>query len=103
MPRATPAPKSPVRTAARKVTSTASRKSSTRSSAAEAADKNRPLVDDIRLLGRILGDVIREQEGQGAFDLIERIRQLSVAYRLKRDAQAGKTFDRLLKLSLIHI
>jgi phosphoenolpyruvate carboxylase len=97
MPRATPAPKSPVRTAARKVTSTASRKSSTRSSAAEAADKNRPLVDDIRLLGRILGDVIREQEGQGAFDLIERIRQLSVAYRLKRDAQAGKTFDRLLK------
>ena len=86
MPRATPAPKSPVQ-----------RKSSTRSSAAEAADKNRPLVDDIRLLGRILGDVIREQEGQGAFDLIERIRQLSVAYRLKRDAQAGKTFDRLLK------
>lgn len=86
MPRATPAPKSPVRSAAAR-----------KSSAAEAADKNRPLVDDIRLLGRILGDVIREQEGQGAFDLIERIRQLSVAYRLKRDAQAGKTFDRLLK------
>lgn len=95
MPRATPAPKShvsPVRNAARKASSKPGR-----SSAAEAADKNRPLVDDIRLLGRILGDVIREQEGQGAFDLIERIRQLSVAYRLKRDAQAGKTFDRLLK------
>ena len=28
-------------------------------------DKNQPLVDDIRLLGRILGDVIREQEGDG--------------------------------------
>jgi phosphoenolpyruvate carboxylase len=92
MPRATPAPKTAVRTAARKPAAKA-----TRESAAEAADKNRPLVDDIRLLGRILGDVIREQEGQGAFDLIERIRQLSVAYRLKRDAQAGKTFDRLLK------
>lgn len=89
MPRATPAPKTRVPT----VRSAAARKSS----AVEAADKNRPLVDDIRLLGRILGDVIREQEGQGAFDLIERIRQLSVAYRLKRDAQAGKTFDRLLK------
>ena len=25
----------------------------------DAAAKNRPLVDDIRLLGRILGDVIR--------------------------------------------
>ena len=42
--------------------------------ARDAAEKNRPLVDDIRLLGRILGDVIREQEGQAAFDLVERIR-----------------------------
>jgi phosphoenolpyruvate carboxylase len=60
-------------------------------------DKNRPLVDDIRLLGRILGDVIREHEGQESFELIERIRQLSVAFRLKHDAHAGKAFDRLLK------
>jgi phosphoenolpyruvate carboxylase len=105
MPRATPAPKPAVRQPASKpASSTGARRPAskatpkvTRKSAAEAADKNRPLVDDIRLLGRILGDVIREQEGQGAFDLIERIRQLSVAYRLKRDAQAGKTFDRLLK------
>ena len=50
----------------------------------DAAAKNRPLVDDIRLLGRILGDVIREQEGAEAFELIERVRQLSVAYRLKK-------------------
>mgnify|MGYP005753467895 CR=1 FL=1 len=64
---------------------------------ADAAEKNRPLVEDIRLLGRILGDVIREQEGREAFELIERIRQLSVAYRLKRDAQAGRSLDRLLK------
>ena len=38
--------------------------------------KNKPLVDDIRLLGRILGDVIREQEGKAAFELVERVRQL---------------------------
>jgi phosphoenolpyruvate carboxylase len=63
----------------------------------DAAEKNRPLVDDIRLLGRILGDVIREQEGKAAYDLVERVRQLSVAYRLKRDAQAGRALDRLLK------
>ena len=44
------------------------------------ADKDRPLVEDIRLLGRLLGDVIREQAGQAAFDLIEQIRQLSVAF-----------------------
>jgi phosphoenolpyruvate carboxylase len=66
-------------------------------SADDAAAKNRPLVDDIRLLGRILGDVIREQEGAEAFELIERVRQLSVAYRLKKDASAGRVLDRLLK------
>ena len=63
----------------------------------DAAARNKPLVEDIRLLGRILGDVIREQEGAAAFDLIERVRQLSVAYRLKADASAGRVLDRLLK------
>ncbi|MBV8470187.1 MAG: phosphoenolpyruvate carboxylase [Burkholderiaceae bacterium] len=62
-----------------------------------ASDKNQPLMDDIRLLGRILGEVIREQEGRDTFELVERVRKLSVAFRLKRDAQAGKTFDKLLK------
>jgi len=63
----------------------------------DAASKNKPLVEDIRLLGRLLGDVIREQEGAAAFELIERVRQLSVAYRLKADASAGRVLDRLLK------
>jgi phosphoenolpyruvate carboxylase len=63
----------------------------------DAAAKNRPLMEDIRLLGRILGDVIREQEGKEAFELVERVRQLSVAYRLKRDASAGRVLDRMLK------
>ncbi|WP_348691101.1 phosphoenolpyruvate carboxylase [Acidovorax soli] len=54
-------------------------------------------MDDIRLLGRILGEVIREQEGREAYELVEHIRKLSVAFRLKRDAQAGKSFDKLLK------
>src|SRR6476659_3935541 len=61
-----------------------------------AAQKNQPLVDDVRLLGRILGDVIREQEGKPAFERVERVRQLAVAYRLKRDAGAGRALDRLL-------
>ncbi len=65
--------------------------------AGDAAAKNRPLMEDIRLLGRLLGDVIREQEGKEAFELIERVRQLSVAYRLKKDASAGRVLDRLLK------
>jgi phosphoenolpyruvate carboxylase len=68
-----------------------------RSTDADADDNSLPLINDIRLLGRILGEVIREQEGADAFDQIERIRQLSVAYRLKRDASAGKALDELLK------
>ena len=56
-----------------------------------------PLVDDIRLLGRILGDVIREQEGEAAFALVEQIRQLSVAFRRDADHEAGKSLNQLLK------
>ena len=79
-------------------------KSARREADGDAAAKNKPLVEDIRLLGRILGDVIREQEGVAAFDLIERVRQLSVAYRLKADASAGRVLDRLLKnLSADHM
>jgi phosphoenolpyruvate carboxylase len=63
----------------------------------QAAEKDRPLVEDIRFLGRMLGDVIRQQDGPAAFELVERVRQLSVAYRLKSDAQAGRALDRLLK------
>ncbi|MEP7058620.1 MAG: phosphoenolpyruvate carboxylase [Caldimonas sp.] len=62
-----------------------------------ARDNERPLVEDIRLLGRLLGDVIREQEGVAAYELVERVRRLSVAYRLRRDAPAGRALDRLLK------
>ena len=68
-----------------------------RDATSAARQKNQPLVDDIRLLGRVLGEVIREQEGSAAFELIERVRKLSVAYRLKRDASAGRALDRLLK------
>jgi phosphoenolpyruvate carboxylase len=55
-----------------------------------------PLIDDIRLLGRLLGDVIREQEGASMFDLIERIRQLSVAFRRNADTDANRQMKKLL-------
>ena len=61
------------------------------------ASTEQPLIDDIRLLGRILGDVIREQEGDAAFALIERIRQLSVAFRRDADHAADKALAQLLK------
>ena len=59
--------------------------------------KDQPLIDDIRLLGRLLGDVIREQEGVEAFELIEQIRKLSVAFRRDADHEADKALKKLLK------
>ena len=59
-------------------------------------DNERPLMEDIRLLGRILGDVIREQEGVAAFELIEQIRKLSVAFRRHADQEADLALKKLL-------
>ena len=47
----------------------------------EIEDKDLPLREDIRLLGRILGDTIREQSGEAVFDTVESIRQNSVRFR----------------------
>ena len=60
-------------------------------------DKERPLLDDIRLLGRILGDVIREQDGSPAYELVEQIRKLSVAFRRDADEAAQEGLKKLLK------
>lgn len=44
-----------------------------------APDSQGPLRRDVRLLGALLGHVIREQEGQSLFDAEERVRQTSRA------------------------
>jgi phosphoenolpyruvate carboxylase len=61
------------------------------------ADKDAPLKEDIRLLGRLLGDVLREQEGEAVFDVVETIRQTAVRFRREDDAQAGAELTGLLK------
>ncbi|HCZ15897.1 MAG TPA: phosphoenolpyruvate carboxylase, partial [Candidatus Accumulibacter sp.] len=50
-------------------------------------DKDFPLREDIRLLGRILGDTVHQQEGSEVFEVVERIRQNSV--RSDRDLDQG--------------
>jgi len=67
------------------------------SSSREKRDSERPLAEDIRLLGRILGDVIRVQEGPEAYELVEQIRKLSVAFRRDADHEADKALKKLLK------
>jgi phosphoenolpyruvate carboxylase len=43
--------------------------------------KVRPLHRDVRSLGRILGNVLREQEGEAFFATVEELRRLSIADR----------------------
>ncbi len=61
------------------------------------AAKDEPLNRDIRLLGQVLGDIIREQEGGGMFDIVEQIRRLSIAYQRRADAGAGHELELLLR------
>ncbi|MEV0252459.1 phosphoenolpyruvate carboxylase [Nocardia sp. NPDC050712] len=46
-------------------------------------DATRPLRDDIRFLGGVLGETIRDHEGPEVFDLIERVR--TEAFRIRRE------------------
>ena len=48
---------------------------------ANISSKDLPLREDIRLLGRILGDTLREQEGTATFELVENVRRASVLFR----------------------
>jgi phosphoenolpyruvate carboxylase len=42
-----------------------------------SSDRQQPLRDDIRLLGTLLGDTLRAQEGPRLFDTVERVRALA--------------------------
>ncbi len=65
-------------------------------SARQDKTTEQPLIDDIRWLGRMLGDVIRSQEGEKTYELIEQIRQLSVTFRRDTDAKADRALKKLL-------
>ncbi len=60
------------------------------------ADKDGPLRDDIRLLGAILGDTIRDQEGEDIFKIVEQIRQTSVRFHRDRSVKDAKTLHDIL-------
>ncbi len=50
----------------------------------DAGVKERPLRRDVRLLGRVLGEVLKEQAGQPLYEAVEELRQLAIR---ERDAQ----------------
>ncbi len=62
----------------------------------ESGDKDQPLREGIRLLGRLLGDCVREQEGDEVFDLVENIRQTSIRFYRDEDEDAKHELEAYL-------
>src|SRR5246127_5261383 len=69
---------------------------SSRAEEASALEEDRRLRNDIRLLGRILGDTVRDQEGADVFDLVERIRQTSIRFHRDNDMPARRELELIL-------
>jgi len=61
-----------------------------------ALEEDARLRSDIRLLGRILGDTVRDQEGADVFDLVERIRQTSIRFHRDADRPARRELEIIL-------
>lgn len=58
--------------------------------------KDIPLREDIRLLGRILGDTIRECEGDDIYGLVEDIRQTSIKFHKSNDPKIRQMLEVIL-------
>src|SRR3982075_2388072 len=61
-----------------------------------AIEEDARLREDIRLLGRILGDTVRDQEGSDVFELVERIRQTSIRFHRDEDKPARHELEIIL-------
>jgi phosphoenolpyruvate carboxylase len=57
-------------------------------------DPSSPLRDDIRLLGKMLGDVIRHCEGRHIYDVIEKLRRAAVKFRREGQSRDGALMER---------
>ncbi|BCK86410.1 phosphoenolpyruvate carboxylase [Sideroxyarcus emersonii] len=66
------------------------------SAPADISSKDLPLRDDVRLLGRILGDTLREQEGEETFQLVENVRRAAVRFRKTQDERDGEVLEKML-------
>ncbi|HEV7878902.1 phosphoenolpyruvate carboxylase [Bradyrhizobium sp.] len=61
-----------------------------------ALEADARLREEIRLLGRILGDTVRDQEGAEVFDIVERIRQTSIRFHRDEDRLARRELENIL-------
>jgi phosphoenolpyruvate carboxylase len=63
---------------------------------ANISSKDLPLRDDVRLLGRILGDTLREQEGEAAFQLVENVRRAAITFHKSQDDRDHLQLEQIL-------
>jgi len=63
---------------------------------APSSQADAQLRAEIRLLGRILGDTVRDQEGDDVFDLVEAIRQASIRFHRDEDIGARHELEAML-------
>jgi phosphoenolpyruvate carboxylase len=63
----------------------------------DAADKDAPLREDIRLLGRLLGETVLVQEGGEIFEVIERIRRTAIRFHRDMDEGARHELEAILR------
>lgn len=61
------------------------------------SDSAEPLRHDIRLLGRLLGEVIEECEGKRVFDTIETLRRTAVKFRREGNDADSKLLEQRVK------
>ncbi|PRC93808.1 phosphoenolpyruvate carboxylase [Solimicrobium silvestre] len=59
-------------------------------------DKDQQLRDDIRHLGRILGDTVRSQHGDEIFNIIEIVRQSSIRFGRDEDEVSKQALEAML-------
>jgi len=62
----------------------------------DLSSKDLPLREDVRLLGRILGETLREQEGDASFQLIENVRLAAIRFRRTQDERDRMRLEEML-------
>jgi phosphoenolpyruvate carboxylase len=65
-----------------------------------SADPHKPLRDDVRLLGELLGETLRTQAGEAIFQAVERVRALSKGARAGREEDFRALAGELSQMAL---
>jgi phosphoenolpyruvate carboxylase len=63
------------------------------------AEKDKALRDDVRRLGKLVGELVEEQGGEALFDLVEAARRAAIAHREGDSEATGRLNDLIAELA----